>query len=222
MKHIMLTIFLIIPISAYADWSNTGNPGLSPNLSPNQVQPVQHVVHMNTAPSARVEPQHHVQQARPAQTAQPTRPAQHIAAPAVNRTQEARHDQPARHKQAVKRDAPVTPGYFRRDVDYYAHSRVIYQYSDVDPDPIVIVPNGFETIMVDGQTYYYSEGVFYQKIGDQLVAIQPVFGAVVDSIPQDYQIVMADGTHYLFTKGVFYQRVDQGFEVVAPPGSDQE
>ena len=97
------------------------------------------------------------------------------------------------------------------------HSRVIYQYSDVYPDPIVVVPNGFETIMVDGQTYYYSEGVFYQQIGDQLVAIQPVFGAVVDSIPQDYQIVMADGEHYLVTGGVYYQRVDQGFEVVAPP-----
>ena len=73
-----------------------------------------------------------------------------------------------------------------------------------------------------GKFIYYNRGVFYQQISNQLTAIPPVLGAVVDSIPEDYQIVMADGVHYLFTGGVYYQRVDQGFEVVAGPGSDQE
>lgn len=126
--------------------------------------------------------------------------------PVVNRTQPARHE-------------PVTPGYFRRDAGYYGHADVIFPYSDVDIN--VTVPDTFEAIIVDGQTYYYNEGVFYQQIGGQLEVIPPVLGAVVDYILQDYQIVMADGGHYLFTGGVFYQRVDQGFEVVQPPGTDQ-
>ena len=214
MKPIFLSIILLtLPVSAFADWSN---PGISPNLGPNQGQPMQHAIHLNAVPSARVEPQHRVPQAQPA------RPAQHIAQPVAKNTQAGRQNRNDHRDQAKERRAPVTPGYFRRDIDFYTHSRVIYQYSDVDPDPIVVVPDGFETVVVDGQAYYYSDGVFYQQWGGQIQAISPVLGAVVDSIPTDYQIVMADGTHYLFTKEVFYQRVDQGFEVVAPPGSDQE
>ena len=199
MKPIFLMIILLaIPVSAYADWSNTGmHPALSPNFSP----------------SIRVEPQHHFQ---PVQSPQPV----HQNTPtAVNRPQAVRHDQPVRHDKAAERHASVAPGYFRRDADYYGHSGVNFSYSEIDP--AVEVPDGFETIDVDGQMYYYNDGVFYQQEGDQLVIIPPVLGAVVDSIPTDYQIVMADGTHYLFTKGVFYQRVDEGFEVVEPPVSDQ-
>lgn len=196
-----MMILLALPVSAYADWSNTGmHPSLSPNFSP----------------ALRVEPQHHFQPVRPAQPARRYTPA------AVNRPQAARHDQPVQHIKVAERRAPVSPGYFRRDADYYGHSRVVFPYSDVDLDPIAVVPDGFETVTVDGQVYYYNDGVFYQQVGDQLAAIPPVLGAVVDSIPTDYQIVMADGTHYLFTRGVYYQRVDEGFEVVEPPVSDQE
>jgi hypothetical protein len=200
MKPIFFTMILLaLPVSAYADWSNTGmHPALSPNFSP----------------AIRVEPQHHFQPVQPAQ------PVHQYTPKAVNHTQVARQYQPVQHNQVAERRAPVTPGYFRRDSDYYEHSGVDFAYSEVDSN--IEVPDGFEAIDVDGQSYYYNDGVFYQQMGDQLVAIPPVLGAVVDSIPTDYQIVMADGTHYLFTKGVFYQRVDEGFEVVEPPVSDQE
>ena len=196
MKPIFFTMILLaLPVSAYADWSNTGmHPSLSPNLSP----------------ALHVEAQHHFQ------PVQPARPVRHYTPAAVN------HPQAVRHDRAVQRRAPAAPGYFRRDTEYYGHSRVVFPYSDVDPDPIAVMPDGFETVIVDGQAYYYNDGVFYQQVGGQLTAIPPVLGAVVDYIPQDYQIVMADGTHYLFTRGVYYQRVDEGFEVVEPPVSDQE
>jgi hypothetical protein len=214
MKPIFFTIILLaLPVSAFADWSNTG---ISPNLSPNQGQPIQHAVHMNPAQSVRIEQRHQLQ---PAQQAQPVR---HYTPAAVNRPQAARQDRPVNQVQVTQRRMPVTPGYFRRDADYYGHARVAFPYSDIDTDPVAVVPDGFEAVIVDGQAYFYNDGVFYQQVAGQLAAIPPVLGAVVDSIPNDYQIVMADGTHYLFTRGVFYKRVDEGFEVVEPPVSDQE
>jgi hypothetical protein len=133
-----------------------------------------------------------------------------------------RHDQQVNHRrQAVERRHDTRPGYFRRDADYYGHIRVPFPYSDVD-STVFVVPDGFELVMVNGETFYYHQGVFYQQVGNQLTAIPAVLGAVVDSIPEDYQIVMADGVHYLVTGGVYYQRVDQGFEVVEGPGSGQE
>ena len=105
-------------------------------------------------------------------------------------------------------------------INYYGHVNVIFPYSDVD-SPFA-VPDGFDTVMVNGETFYYNQGVFYQQVGGQLTAIPPVLGAIVDNIPQDYQIVMADGVHYLVTGGVYYQRVDQGFQVVQGPVSDQD
>jgi hypothetical protein len=188
-------ILLALPVSVHADWSN---PGMQPMLAP------------HAAPPVRVEPQH--RQELPEHHQAPAQPVVHHT-PVANHTQPARHDQPVRH------DA-IKPTYFRHDADYYGHVAVIFPYSDVDTSSFN-VPDGFETVVVDGQTYFYSEGVFYQQMAGQLVAVAPVPGAVVDSIPEDYQIVMADGVHYLFTGGVYYQRVDQGFEVVEPPVSDQ-
>jgi hypothetical protein len=129
-------------------------------------------------------------------------------------------DQPTvNHHQTAERHEPKTPGYFRRDTNYYGLAQMGIPYADVDTG--FVVPEGFENIVVDGQTYYYNDGIFYQQVGNQLTAVPPVLGAVVDYIPDDYQIVMADGAHYLVTGGVYYQRVDQGFEVVQPPVSDQ-
>jgi Family of unknown function (DUF6515) len=201
MKPIFLMMILLaLPVSAFADWSNTGmHPVAGPNFIPHQGQAVQHEVHMNALP--------------PRHTEQRTLPV-------VNRTRPERHELSANRYQVAERREPVTPGYFRRDAGYYGHADVILPYSDVDVN--FTVPDTFEAVMVDGQTYYYNEGVFYQQIAGQLEVIPPVLGAVVDYIPQDYQIVMADGGHYLFTGGVFYQRVDQGFEVVEPPVTDQE
>lgn len=196
MKYILMMILLVLPVQAHADWSAPGmRPVQAPNFSPNQGQPIQHEVHVN-APPVHVEPQYRV--------------------PVVSQPQPARHDQPVDHRKAPERHEPAMPTYFRHDVKYYGHVDVILPYADVD-SPFV-VPDGFETVMVNGETFYYNQGVFYQQVGDQLTAIPAVLGAVVDNIPEDYQIVMADGVHYLFTGGVYYQRVDQGFEVVEAPG----
>lgn len=199
---IILTMFLLaLPVSAYADWGNTGMQAVS---TPNFSQPVQHQIHMNVTPTVRVEPPH---RAAPSQ-------------PVVHNVQPVRHDQPVDHRPTVERHDNTMPVYFRHDARYYGYDRIDIPYADVDVP--FTVPDGFEAIVVDGQAYYYNNGVFYQQVGDQLAVIPAVLGAVVDYIPNDYQIIMEDGVHYLFTGGVYYQRVDQGFEVVQPPTSYQE
>jgi len=196
-------------IQVQAAWSDEG---MHPMMAPG-------------APQVRVEPQHRNQ---------PAQPPENHAVPVVNHAKAVSHDQPARqaaptvnHAQAVRHEQPVRrdtqPDYFRRDAQYYGHIEVPFPYADVsDVDSTFTVPDGFETVMVNGETFYYNQGIFYQQVGEQLTAIPAVLGAVVDSIPQDYQIVMVDGDHYLVTGGVYYQRVDQGFEVVQPPASDLE
>jgi hypothetical protein len=215
-------ILLVLPLQAQADWSDAGMHSVpAPNFSPNQEQPIHHEAHVNVTPAQHIEPQHH---AEPQHRVEQARPAEHQAPPVVNRVQPVRHDQPARHDQKLRHDQPDyhfrdtdrhVPGYFRRDVNYYGQAEVVFPFADVEPS--FVVPDGYQSVVVDGQIYFYNDGVFYQQAGNQLAAIPPVLGAVVDSIPQDYQIVIADGAHYLFTGGIYYQRVDQGFEVVAPP-----
>ena len=191
-------------IQAQADWSGAGmHPMGTPGVMPNPGQPAHH-----EAPAARVEPQHREQPARP--VVHQVKPVEVVTPKITRRTT----------IQTIKQHAAIMPDYFRRDIQYYGHVRVPFPYTDVDTG--FTVPDGFETVMVNGETFYYNQGVFYQEVDDQLTAIPAVLGAVVDNIPQDYQIVMADGDHYLVTGGVYYQRVDQGFQVVQPPASDLE
>jgi len=206
MKYILMVILLCVPISAQADWSDTGmHLVAAPNLNLTQRQiTTPHPARVNVVPIARVEPTHHEQ---PAQPVHPARLASQV--------QVIRHDQPMDHRQEQVRHMPAMPDYFRHDVNYYGHVDVVFPYSDVDA--AFAEPDGFEVVMVNGETFYYNQGVFYQQVGHQLTAIPAVLGAVVDSIPEDYQIVMADGVHYLFTGGIYYQRVDRGFEVVEGP-----
>lgn len=208
MKTILFMMALLaLPVSAHAAWGNAEmHPVLAPNFIPNQGQPVRHEEHANTPPAQRVESQHRVE---PQHRTEPQRQTQAPRPVEVRTAQQIQFKRQERH-------APVMPGYFRRDTQYYGHIEVPFPYADVDTSSFS-VPDGFETVMVNGETFYYDRGIFYQQVGSQLVAIPPVLGAVVDSIPQDYEIVMADGVHYLYTGGVYYQRVDQGFAVVVPP-----
>jgi len=211
MKYILMMVLLVLPASAHADWSNAGmHPLTAPNLSPNQGQPLRHQIHVN-APPVRVGPQHSVD---------PARPLQHYAPPVVNHAQPVHHDQPVNQHQAVARHEPVTRGHFYRNDGFYRSDNDYSPFMTVSP--AIALPDGLETIVVDGQTFFYSDGIFYQEVADQLTVIPPVLGAVVDSIPQDYQLVMADGVNYFYAEGVFYQRLEQGFEVVQPPMTDQE
>lgn len=211
-----MVVFLTLSVPAHADWGNTGmRPVLAPNLNPIQRQPAQHATHVNVAPSARVEPQHRIQPALPVGQ------KQYIPKPQGVRTAP-----PLDHNQALLRHEREVSNDLHRNFDFYG------QYDNIPTivmPSTIVVPDGFEAIVVQDQVYYYYQGVFYQLQEGQLMAVPPVLGAVVDSIPQDYQIVMADGVNYCVWSGIYFQRVPEGFEVVVPPtptelslDSDQE
>jgi hypothetical protein len=83
------------------------------------------------------------------------------------------------------------------------------------------LPQGFITITIGlGQeTYYYSNGVFYQKTvrEQKYVMVPPPIGAVVFSIPQGYQFMLIDGASIYENEGVYYRRVLDGYRVIFPP-----
>lgn len=92
-------------------------------------------------------------------------------------------------------------------------------YSLTFSRPLETLPSGFVTINVGDETFYYSNGIFYQKIiRDQKYAVAPApVGAVVFRIPKGYQYVMMDGKAYYMYKGVYYKRVLEGYKVIYPP-----
>jgi len=199
-------VLLGVPVAAYAAWPDVGmHPVAAANFSPSPRQLPQHQVRMNVAPPVRVEVQHRLP------------PAQGIVystPPMVRRPQVPRTQPPINHPETVLRHETQTPHSYR-DLNFVKHFDEHFFY--ISASPATVVPDDLEEVVVDGQTYFYSEGVFYQQEGDQLVAIGAVVGAVVDYLPPDYQMVMADGINYFVWGGVYYQRLAEGFEVVVPP-----
>ena len=49
------------------------------------------------------------------------------------------------------------------------------------------LPDGAETVQVDGETYYYAEWSFWQPAGNGYVVVAPPVGAEVSSIPEEAQ-----------------------------------
>lgn len=92
-------------------------------------------------------------------------------------------------------------------------------YPYVLSQPIDNLPQGFITIGVGIETYYYCDGVFYQKVirEQKYVIVPPPIGAVVFNIPQGYQLMLIDGVTYYEYQGVFYKHVLDGYRVIYPP-----
>lgn len=92
-------------------------------------------------------------------------------------------------------------------------------YPYVVSQPIDNLPEGFITIGVGRETYYYSDGVFYQKVNrlQKYVVVPPPIGGIVFSIPQGYQLVLIHGVAYYEYGGTFYKQVLNGYKVIYPP-----
>lgn len=100
-----------------------------------------------------------------------------------------------------------------------------FEYAYSNPYPAVlspaidILPHGFVTINLDDETFYYCNGIFYQKImhDQKYLVVPPPIGAMVFDIPAGYQYMLIDGTAYYVYQGVYYVRVLDGYKVVLPP-----
>ena len=92
-------------------------------------------------------------------------------------------------------------------------------YPDVLSQPIDILPQGFTTISMGDDTYYYCRGVFYQKtvMEQKYVIVPPPVGAIVSDIPVGYELMLINGMIYYEYQGVYYKRVLEGYGVIFPP-----
>ena len=53
-------------------------------------------------------------------------------------------------------------------------------------------------------TYYYSNGVYYQKTGNSYVVVSAPAGATVEHAPTDVATVTAQGQEYGYSNGTYY------------------
>lgn len=69
-------------------------------------------------------------------------------------------------------------------------------------------------IVVRNRPYWYSEGVFYQKQGEEYEVVDTPVGAVVPELPEDAEeFDFSEVPSYELNNAV-YQEVDEGFEIV--------
>lgn len=131
-------------------------------------------------------------------------------------TQHPIQNAPHPKKEAKK---PDSKHFEKKDKDFdrarHDHDRYpVYQ-------TVIVIPTGFERTNVDGQVYYYKEGVFYQLNFNALLPVDAPIGAVVDSLPMDRSYATVDGIDYIIYNNTYYVRTDQGhYQVVELPTSD--
>jgi hypothetical protein len=75
-------------------------------------------------------------------------------------------------------------------------------------------PPYYSPVVVGGNNYIYSDGVFLQPRGNSYVVIAPPVGAVVPSIPEGCSATNQGGVVYYDCSGVIYQPFYQGSDLV--------
>jgi hypothetical protein len=75
-------------------------------------------------------------------------------------------------------------------------------------------PPYYSPVVVAGNDYIYSDGVFLQPRGNSYVVIAPPVGAVVPSIPEGCSATNQGGVVYYDCSGVIYQPFYQGSDLV--------
>ena len=80
-----------------------------------------------------------------------------------------------------------------------------------------ILPLAAATLIIAGATYYYAEGEYYRRMGNQYVVIPAPVGAVVTTIPAGFQPVIIDGVPYYTINGATYMSTPYGYQVVPTP-----
>jgi Family of unknown function (DUF6515) len=75
-------------------------------------------------------------------------------------------------------------------------------------------PPYYNTVVVGGSNYIYSDGVFLQPRGNSYIVIAPPIGAVVPSIPDGCSATNQGGVVYYDCSGVVYQPFYQGSNLV--------
>jgi hypothetical protein len=69
-------------------------------------------------------------------------------------------------------------------------------------------------IVLRSRTYWYAEGVFYQKQGEDYIVSETPIGAVVPELPEDAAEIDWAGVSAYELNNAIYQEVDSGYELI--------
>ena len=113
-----------------------------------------------------------------------------------------------------------------RDGDHRYHDWDHHEYRWHDhPDygwHMHYIPMGYNVVWVGGTRYFYSQGLYYQYVGDgDYVLVNPPYGAYVTTIPPDFQAIDVNGRTYYTDHGVYYVLTPYGYKVVHQPVIEQ-
>lgn len=76
------------------------------------------------------------------------------------------------------------------------------------------LPVGYVRFLHDDETFYYSEGVYYQKRSHGFVIAKPRAGFRVATLPRGYRIIRDGNATFYNYNNVRYRKVDGFFIVV--------
>ena len=80
-----------------------------------------------------------------------------------------------------------------------------------------VLPLSAAMLFIAGVTYYYCEGVFYQRRVNTYVVVPAPVGAVVTTVPTGAQVIVVDGVPYYTVNNVTYMYTPYGYQVVPQP-----
>ncbi len=82
---------------------------------------------------------------------------------------------------------------------------------------VTVLPGRFVKIALDGHSYYYVNGVFYQKRKLGYVVVAAPRGAVVSKLPHGHKVIVDNGMQYYTFNGVYWKHAPAGYIVVSKP-----
>ncbi|GJM13657.1 MAG: hypothetical protein DHS20C12_20600 [Pseudohongiella sp.] len=118
---------------------------------------------------------------------------------------------------------PIRKNYHRHGV-VHTH-RVINRVAVVRPTTIRTVttvaafslsslPAGYVRFLHDGETFYFSDGVYYRKQPHGFVTVKPRAGFRVATLPRGYRVIRDGGATFYSYNNVRYRKVGGFFIVV--------
>jgi len=82
---------------------------------------------------------------------------------------------------------------------------------------VTVLPGRFVKIAFGGLSYYYVNGIFYQKRDRGYVVVAAPRGAVVSKLPRGRRVIVDNGMRYYTFNGVYWKRTPAGYIVVSNP-----
>ena len=78
-------------------------------------------------------------------------------------------------------------------------------------------PRSFISFSIGNTTFSYGTRLFYPRVIDRYVVVQPTVGTLVTRLPFGYDTIFVDGEKYYYDDGIYYKRYRSRYMVVLPP-----